>query len=157
MTEADFDARVRAMEARMYRVCRAMLRNDADCGDAIQNAVFSAWRRLPALRDEDKLEAWVMRTLINACRDILRQRKRRGEAPLEAAENHGEEDNLRDMDLQSALEALPEKYRLCVALHHLDGYTVPEIARMLRLPQSTVKARIRVGIERMRKLLEVEA
>ena len=157
MTEADFDARVRAMEGRMYRVCRAMLKNDADCGDAIQNAVFAAWRRLPALRDEEKLEAWLMRTLINCCRDILRQRKRRREAPLDTAENHGKEDNLRDMDLQTALEALPEKYRLCVALHHLDGYTVPEISRMLLLPQSTVKARIRVGIEKMRKLLEVEA
>ena len=157
MTEADFDARVRAMEGRMYRVCRAMLKNDADCGDAMQNAAFSAWRRLPALRDEEKLEAWLMRMVVNACRDILRQRKRRREAPLDTAENHGKEDNLRDMDLQTALEALPEKYRLCVALHHLDGYTVPEIARMLRLPQTTVKARIRIGIEKMRKMLEVEA
>ncbi len=157
MTEADFDARVRAMEGRMYRVCRAMLKNDADCGDAMQNAAFSAWRRLPALRDEEKLEAWLMRMVVNACRDILRQRKRRREAPLDTVENHGREDIHRDMDLQTALEALPEKYRLCVALHHLDGYTVPEIARMLRLPQTTVKARIRIGIEKMRKMLEVEA
>ena len=148
MTEADFDARVRAMEGRMYRVCRAMLKNDADCGDAMQNAAFSAWRRL---------EAWLMRMVVNACRDILRQRKRRREAPLDTVENHGREDIHRDMDLQTALEALPEKYRLCVALHHLDGYTVPEIARMLRLPQTTVKARIRIGIEKMRKMLEVEA
>ena len=157
MTEADFDARVRAMEGSMYRTARAMLRNDADSADAIQSAVFTAWRRLPSLRDQEKLEAWLMRTLINACRDILRQRKRRKEAPLDAAASQGMEDERRDMDVQTALEALPEKYRLCVALHHLDGYTVPDIARMLRLPQSTVKSRIRIGIEKMRKMLEVEA
>ncbi len=157
MTEADFDARVRAMEGRMYRAARAVLGNDADCADAMQNAVFAAWRRLSALRNEEKLEAWLMRILINACRDLLRQRKRRKEAPLEAAAAAGTEDQRQDMDLQAALEALPEKYRLCVALHHIDGYTAPEIARMLRLPQSTVKARIRAGIEKLRDMLEVEA
>ena len=156
MTETDFDARVRAMEGRMYRTARSLLRSDADCADAMQNAVFAAWRRLSGLRDESKFEPWLMRALINACRDIQRQHKRRKETPLEEAAVQIQ-DAGKDLDLQAALEALPEKYRLCVALHHLDGYTVPQIAGMLRLPPSTVKSRIRMGIEKMRIMMEVEA
>ena len=62
----------------------------------------------------------------------------------------------RDLDVQAALEALPEKQRLCVALHHLSGYSVPEIARMLTLPQATVKGRIREGLRKMKQMLEEE-
>ena len=154
MTEAEFDRRVRGMEGRMYRTARAMLKNDFDAADAMQNAVFAAWRRLPSLQDEARFEAWMTRILINAIRDIQRKRFRRKEEPLTDAQPAQE--GCRDLDVQSALEALPEKQRLCVALHHLSGYSVPEIARMLTLPQSTVKGRIREGLKKMKQMLKEE-
>ena len=154
MTEAEFDRRVRGMEGRMYRTARAMLKNEFDCADAMQNAVFAAWRRLPSLRDEARFEAWLMRILINAIRDAQRQQARRKETPL--ADTHPTPETGRDLDIQNALEALPEKQRLCVALHHLSGYSVPEIARMLTLPQTTVKGRIREGLKKMKQMLEEE-
>ena len=43
-----------------------------------------------------------------------------------------------------------------MALHHLSGYSVPEIARMLTLPQATVKGRIREGLRKMKQMLEEE-
>ena len=154
MTEAEFDRRVRGMEGRMYRTARAMLKNDFDAADAMQNAVFAAWRKLPALRDEALFEPWLMRILVNAVRDIQRKQSRRKEEPLmdtqPAPEQH------KDLDVQAALEALPEKQRLCVALHHLSGYSVLEIARMLTLPQATVKGRIREGLKKMKQMLEEE-
>ena len=154
MTEAEFDRRVRGMEGRMYRTARAMLINEFDCADAMQNAVFAAWRRLSSLRDEARFEAWLMRILINAIRDTQRQQARRKESPLE--DTHPAPENGCDLDVQNALEALPEKQRLCVALHHLSGYSVPEIARMLTLPQTTVKGRIREGLKKMKQMLEEE-
>ena len=154
MTEAEFDRRVRGMEGRMYRTARAMLKNEFDCADAMQNAVFAAWRRLSSLRDEARFEAWLMRILINAIRDTQRQQARRKESPL--ADTHPAPETGRDLDVQAALEALPEKQRLCVALHHLSGYSVPEIARMLTLPQATVKGRIREGLKKMKQMLEEE-
>ena len=63
---------------------------------------------------------------------------------------------LRDVDLQMALQKLPEKFRLPILLHHMNGLSVPEIARMLRLPQTTVKGRIREGLKKLRMLLEEE-
>ena len=53
-----------------------------------------------------------------------------------------------------ALQRLPEKYRLPVLLHHMNGLSVPQISRILILPQTTVKGRIREGLKRLRTMLE---
>ena len=156
MTEQEFDSRVRQMEGKMYRIARSMLRSESDCGDALQNAVFAAWRKLPSLREEAQFEAWLMRILLNACRDVQRgYLRRKGELPMEEA-LHAASAPPRDVDLQIALQTLPEKFRLPILLHHMNGLSVPVIARVLRLPQSTVKGRIREGLKKLRRLLEEE-
>lgn len=156
MTEQEFDSRVRQMEGQMYRLARSMLRSDADCGDALQNAVFAAWRKLPSLREEAQFEAWLMRILLNACRDVQRgYLRRKGKLPVEESLNAAAAP-ARDVDLQMALQTLPEKFRLPILLHHMNGLSVPDIARMLRLPQTTVKGRIREGLKKLRRLLGEE-
>ena len=156
MTEQEFDSRVRQMEGKMYRIARSMLRSDHDCGDALQTAVFAAWRKLPSLRDETRFESWLMQIAVNACRDVQRgYLRRKGELPMEEA-LHEAAVPPPDVDLQMALQKLPEKSRLPILLHHMNGLSVPEIARVLRLPQSTVKGRIREGLKKLRLLLGEE-
>ena len=156
MTEQEFDSRVRQMEGKMYRMARFMLRSDSDCGDALQNAVFAAWRKLPSLREEAQFEAWLMRILLNACRDVQRgYLRRKGELPMEEA-LHAASAPPRDVDLQIALQTLPEKFRLPILLHHMNGLSVPQISRILILPQTTVKGRIREGLKKLRIMLEEE-
>ena len=154
MTEQEFDSRVRQMEGKMYRMARSLLSSDFDSADAMQNAVFAAWRRLSSLKDETRFESWLMRILINACRDCQRARqKRKGDQPLEEIQLPAEQAP-RDMDLRRALEALPEKYRVPVLLHYETGLSVPDTARVLRLPQTTVKGRIREGLKKLRAMLK---
>ena len=156
MTEQEFDSRVRQMEGKMYRLARSMLRSDYDCGDALQNAVFAAWRKLPSLREEAQFEAWLMRIVVNACRDVQRgYLRRKGEMPVEEAMQAASLPPP-DVDLQMALEKVAEKFRLPILLHYMNGLSVPEIARVLRLPQSTVKGRIREGLKKLRRLLGEE-
>lgn len=156
MTEQEFDSRVRQMEGKMYRLARSMLRSDYDCGDALQNAVFAAWQKLPSLREEAQFEAWLMRIVVNACRDAQRgYLRRKGEMPVEEALQVASLPPP-DVDLQMALEKVAEKFRLPILLHYMNGLSVPEIARVLRLPQSTVKGRIREGLKKLRRLLGEE-
>lgn len=156
MTEKDFDGHIRALEGKMYRIARSLLRTDDDCADAMQNAVFAAWRKLPSLRKESCFERWLMRILINACRDCQRTyQKRSGEMPLEVA-RIADSRPPRDLDLQMALQQLPEKHRLPVLLHYMNGLSIPDISRILRLPVTTVKGRIREGLKKLRMLLEEE-
>lgn len=99
--------RVRTMEDRLYRVAQAMLWREADCLDAVQEAVFRGWMKKDRLSDPDRFEPWLMRILANQCRDMLRRRRR---APVALETDVGREDHLcEDLHLRLALRQLPEK------------------------------------------------
>lgn len=147
MLRADFTARVRACERRLYRVARTMLRSDADCEDAVQEALLRAWSKLDSLREERFFETWLIRILINECRALLRRRPQEAEISesLPAPEAGARA-------VLDALEALPAKHRIALELHCIEGYSVREVAHVLRLPEGTVKWRLSRG----RALLEKE-
>ena len=154
MTEQQFDQRIRIQEEKLYRLARSMLRSDFDCADAIQNAIFAAWRKRHHLKDEQKFDAWLSRILINECRNIQRgYLKRKQELPLDQGMQIAANRPSRDIDLAQALEKLPEKHRLPIMLHYVNGLTVPQIAPILRLPPATIKGRIREGMKKLRHML----
>ena len=146
MNKAEFVQRVRGCERRLYRVARTMLRTDADCEDAVQEALLRAWAKLHTLREEAYFETWLIRILINECRNICRKR------PVVEAELP---ENLPqavsdDSALLEALMALPEKHRIALELHYIEGYKTREISAMLRIPESTVKWRLMKGRSKLR-------
>ena len=154
MDGTEFETRVLSSEARLYRIARSMLRNEYDCGDALQEGILKAWQRLHTLRDERCFEAWLARIVINECRNLQRGYNR-PTVPLENIPESGTEPP--DPGLADALGTLPEKYRLPLVLHHGEGFGVGEIAAMLRLPRSTVKWRLHEGRRRLNAALQKEA
>ena len=149
MTDVDYMARVQAMERKLYRVAHALLWNDADCADAIQEAVVKGWLKRESLRNPEWLETWLTRILINECKRLRARRQPVISVPSVPFEPD-------DRALHDALQALEEKYRLPIQLHCIEGYDVAEVARMLRLPQGTVKSRMARGRTKLRELLEEE-
>ncbi len=153
MTKEDFAQRATAMRDRLYRVSATLLRRECDREDAVQEALLTALRRLPALRNEDKFEAWLMRILINTCYDQLRRAKREITVDtipdVYAAPEGG-------TDLFRYFHQMEEKYRLPMVLHYVEGYEVREVARLLRLPEGTVKSRLMRGRAMLKKQMEEE-
>lgn len=152
MNEATFTETVRRMTPEMYRVAVAILWNDADATDAMQDAILRAWEKRDRLRDEDKLPAWLMRTLVNRCRTMLRRRKYRALPLDEVAEQSAPMPP--DVGLWEALKALPEKYRLPIVLHHVEGYDLNQVAAMLHLSAQTVRGRLFYARKKLRELLQ---
>lgn len=154
MDRDSFIAEIEACSGMMYRVAWSILRNNADCEDALQEAALKAWEKRGHLRNETYFRTWITRILINACYDT--QRKRRRVIPLdEVAERAAAASP--DPTLTLALEALPEKLRLPLTLHYLEGFSVEEIARILRIPAGTVKSRLRQARNQLRvQWLETE-
>lgn len=148
-----FIASAQAMERSMYCIARSYLRCEADCEDALQNALLRAWEKRNTLREERYFRTWLTRILINSCKETLRRQKR--ETPAadfpEAAAPQGA-----DPALWESLRALDEKYRIIVVLHYRDGYNVREIASILRVPESTVKTRLFRARQQLKSLLERE-
>ena len=147
MNRTDFILRVRGCERRLYRVARTMLRSDADCEDAVQEALLKAWSKLGSLREEQFFETWLIRILINECKNTYRRRPRaQEELPESLAAPPA------DGELMDALMNLPPKFRIPMELHYIEGYGIAEISRMLRIPDGTVKWRLSRG----RALLKTE-
>lgn len=151
MSDQDFAARVHAMERKLYRIAHAILWNDADCADAIQDAVFRGWMKKGSLREEKYFETWLIRILINECKSIMR-RQRLSVLPLDEAANAAAPDA--DPQLRAALQQLPEKYRMPLLLHHLEGYSLAEISAMLNIPQPLVKSRLHQARGALRRILK---
>ena len=71
-----FIASAQAMERSMYCIARSYLRCEADCEDALQNALLRAWEKRNTLREERYFRTWLTRILINSCKETLRRQKR---------------------------------------------------------------------------------
>ncbi len=147
MDRTTFQNRVLAAEQTLYRVSKTLLKSDDDCADAVQEAILKAWVSLPKLREERYFTTWLTRILINECYAILRRNARFTDLekiPEPPAPERSYE------SLYEALGALPEKTRVAVELHYVEGYSVAEIAGILEIPEGTVKSRLANG----RKLLK---
>lgn len=152
MTAEEFARRVEALMPVIYRVCRAQLRQPHDREDAAQEAILSAWEKRGGLKEPKYFETWFIRILINACHDIQR-RNRRTVTMDTLPEREARPEN---RDLYLALMALEEKQRMCVLLHYIEGYGVREVAQMLGIGVSAVKARLMRGRTTLRKMLSEE-
>jgi RNA polymerase sigma-70 factor (ECF subfamily) len=133
----------------MLRVARAILGNDADARDAVQDAYVAAWRALPGLRDHASFEGWLRRIVVNACRSGLRNRRRVYEISLDDRvvdqpdPGPTTSDTVADTDMLSrAFERLDANKRAILVLHYLEHRSVAAIAATLGIAPGTVKWRL---------------
>ncbi len=154
MDEKDFAARIWAMRQTLFRICFSQLPSAQDREDAVQEALARAWRKRGQLREEGYLQTWLVRILLNVCHDM----QRRGQRMVPTAEIElPVQDTSPDGALREALLALPEKYRLPILLYYLEGYSLRQVAQMLRIPENTVKTRLSRGRQQLKERLHEEA
>lgn len=142
----------------LYRVSKSILKNDADCEDAVSEAIVKAFGNLASLKKDKHAKTWLTRILINECFHIRKQRKKVTLLSEEDSwvlerreENSG---NLLEVERYSELYhfigKLKENQRLAVILYYYEGYSVKEIASIMEVTQGTVKSRL----GRARKILK---
>lgn len=134
-----FVAVIDAKSDALYRIARTILRNDEDCKDALQETVLKAWANRYQVREEAFIGTWITKILINECRTIGRKRKKyvlSAEVAAQAVVTPA------DPALRHAVESLPEKLRLPLILHYLEGYSYQEIVTILHIPRTTVRSRL---------------
>lgn len=156
MDKQRFIEEVMAREQTLYRVARSILRGEADQQDAVQEAVTKAWAKRNALRDERFFSTWLVRILINECRTICRKQSRIVLRESWAEDAFGSEPLSTASDLDVVVDALPERLRLPIVLHYIEGFPVKEIAAMLHCPQGTIKKRLYDARKALRLEIEQE-
>lgn len=139
----------------MYHVAKTLLKNDADCSDAISEAIVKAFAKLHTLQNDKYGKTWLIRILINECYMTMRREKRivsLEDYPLEEKAAEREDYS----DLYQAIIRLPQDIRICVTLYYMEGYSVKEVADLLEVTESTVKNRLARARRRLRDDLEPE-
>ena len=144
---------------RVYQLVYRMLGDADQAEEATQDTFVKAFSRLDSFRGESSLATWLHAIAVSMALTALRKKKRRllREADLDDAATlpdsrmEGDPD-LRDR-LRQAIDALPEKLRVTVVLHDIEGFTHGEIARMTGVPEGTCKTRLMGGRARLREAL----
>jgi RNA polymerase sigma-70 factor, ECF subfamily len=158
---------------RCYRLAWSILSNDADAADATQDALVSAWRQLPRLRDTAVFDGWLNRIVANAALMARRHRVRLREVSARPAHPGAESpqpeprqdlhartqmDEMVDNDaIGRAFDRLRPQDRMILALHHVEERPVAEIARSLGIPVGTAKWRLHAARTALEKAMEAEA
>lgn len=173
---AAFEFVMRRHNAMLFRVARAILRDDADAEDALQEAYLAAYRHMADFRGDARLSTWLTRIVINQAYARLRARKRDdGIVPFDP-EGHGEpgesEASARDAVpepperaamraqirrlLEQKIDELPLAYRTVFVLREVEEMTVDETAACLSIPEATVRTRLFRARARLRESLARE-
>ena len=133
-------------EKPMLRLCFAYLGDTALAEDAVQETFFKAWKNRDRFRREAEEKTWLTRIAINTCKDLLKSAWARntdrsvspetlpeGSAPFEE----------QDDTVTRAVMSLPPKLREVTLLHWYQGMTLEEMAKVQRLPRSTINYRLK--------------
>jgi len=160
-----YETLVRRKVDAVFRTALAVLGNEADARDTVQEAFIAAWRRLPSLRDADRFDAWLGRITLNACRMALRRRRGVREIPVADTTSAEPVDRAAsDFDAAAvsadafdrAFSRLSVDQRAILVLHHLEGLPVAEIATRLGIPGGTLKSRLHTARRALERALAAE-
>jgi RNA polymerase sigma-70 factor (ECF subfamily) len=151
-----FELLMRQSNRRLYRLARAVLRDDAEAEDALQDAYLAAYRSLERFRGESSLATWLARLVLNECLGRARRDKRRQNViPLVNADAEIDTVPAGDSDLpdrvaqraqmrallEAKLDELPEDFRVVFVLRSVEEMSVEDTAQCLGIPEATVRSR----------------
>ena len=157
---AAFEILMRRYNRTLFRTARAILRDDAEAEDALQEAYLQAYQAIGGWRKEAKLSTWLARIVANEALMRLRKQARRAEiVPLQSSATLEGLNEIPDTDmnkipereaqrvemrrlLEAQIDSLPDDYRAVFMLRAVEELTVEETAAVLGIPPATVRSRL---------------
>jgi len=163
--ENAFDAFFDRFAGPLLGYLTGMLGGRAAAEDALQETVLRIHRNIDRYRERGAFKAWVYRIATNVALSELRRSRYAAECPEHEAAQvpdpawvdpllHLEQEE-RELAVRGAMKRIPDDQRAVLLLRVRDGMGIEEIARVLCVPEGTVKSRIHYGVRRLRALLEL--
>lgn len=166
-----FEIVMRRHNRLMFRTARAILDNEADAEDVVQDAYVKAYTKLDQFTGTARLSTWLCRIVVNEALGRLRRRmpharlddvvedsmtKRSAETPVPliaetlSPEEEAARAQLRGL-LERAIAALPREQRAVFMLRAVEGFSIEETADCLAVPPETVKTRLHRARKRLQR------
>lgn len=137
----------------MYRTAAAILRNDENAADAIQDTILVCWEKLETLKKPEYFRTWLIRILINKCYNIRKLYS--GMNSLDEIEESSREDYY-NLELKEAIACLGENYSIVITLYYGLGYNTNEIAEILGISSGTVRVRLNRGRKKLKEFYDAD-
>lgn len=143
---------------KIYKTAIAILKNEDDANDAIQEALYSAYKNYNNLKEKKFFTTWIIRIVINKCYDIINKNKKVVYIDDEITQNTlGKEDSYEiESSLEWVLNKIDKDLKQIVVLYYYDELSVTEIGDALGIPVGTVKSRLSRAREQISKILKKE-
>jgi RNA polymerase sigma-70 factor (ECF subfamily) len=156
-----FEALMRRYNGRLFRVSRAILKDDRDAEDALQDAYLEAFRHIGQFRGDAQLGTWLTRIVVNQALMRLRRQKRdRVVLPFRRREDEADEPEVQVADqktesapdallraemrrlLERRIDELPVAFRTVFVMREVEDMSIEETAASLSIPATTVRTRL---------------
>jgi RNA polymerase sigma-70 factor (ECF subfamily) len=167
-----FEVLMRRNNQRLYRAVRAVLRDEAEAEDVMQQAYLSAFAHLHQFAGEARFSTWLLRIGVNEALGRLRQRRRH----LEPIDDREDDDSTEPLALEahmptpedraahrelavlleSIVDGLPRTYREVFVLRLVEGLDTAETAAVLELGEEAVKQRLHRARGILQQALEAQ-
>ncbi len=156
-----FNTLIEENKLKMYKTAKAILKNEDDVCDAIQDALMSAYTNITKLKENQYFSTWIVRILVNKCYDIIKKNNK-------VLNNYDIDDYIDDSNLKSydnyksdsiiedTINKIDKDLKEITVLYYYNEFSVKEIAEMLDIPEGTVKSRLSRAREKLYILLSEE-
>lgn len=132
----------------LFRISLLTLWNKQDAQDAVQETLLRYMERRQEFRDEEHVKAWLIRVIINVCKDMKRFHMRHPQVSFDdLQEFYITED---EFTIIEEVIKLPTKLKDVIYLYYIEGYKTMEIAHILHISESVVRKRMQRGREQLK-------
>lgn len=139
----------------LYRTAFSYVKNRAEAEDSVQETYTRLIQNSPTFSGEEHVKAWLLRTTINICKDILKsawnQKTVQLDSLVEPTTEHLQPPHGIEDDIFDVVTKLPEKYRIPIYLFYYEGYSIREISQFLETPEATIKTHLKRGRDMLKE------
>ncbi len=142
----------------LYRFALYMTGSPEEAEDAVQEAVFSAWKSIHTLKDNTLFKAWIFKILSNKCKTALMKKNKLPDTlPIEdyefLTEAQSEENHISSTELKEALSSLTPPDGQIIILSVIGGFKSRELGIIFNMPEGTVRSRQKRALEKLKAIL----
>ena len=145
---------IKNLENGMYRLSYSILKNEEDAKDAVQEAIYNAYKKLETLKDKRKFKSWIYKIVTNTSFEILRNKKNYIDIEQEniPAEKIDIDTNL---TLWKAVQGLEQPYRTTITLFYYEDMSIKEISEITGSKVDAVKKQLSRGRDKIKEVIDI--
>ena len=145
---------IKNLENGMYRLSYSILKNEEDAKDAVQEAIYNAYKKLETLKDKRKFKSWIYKIVTNTSFEILRNKKNYIDIEQEniAAEKIDIDTNL---TLWKAVQGLEQPYRTTITLFYYEDMSIKEISEITGSKVDAIKKQLSRGRDKIKEEIDI--